>query len=279
MTSAASPDTTTVRRGAPAVTYWLLLAGAALSVAISKLAPFVLVGCFIGYLALPKENSTLRWLCAGAALLSLLGFVRFLVLEAMPGIVQGGTRATEDAAVSRLREILFAEDVLRKSARVDADGDGVGAAARIEELTGRVGLRGGAPLRPPLLERYPRAIETPTGPAVEVGGYLFLVCVPKAGGGFTARNEDAVDEETAERRFVAYAWPAADRRGLLNAFFLDEHERILFARSAGPEGHRERVGSERAPACSDAISDPNAQAWQVWRNKLPRHALPGDRPQ
>ncbi len=259
--------------------YLLLLAGAALSLVLLKLAPFLLVGCFIAYLSLPRGARRSRGLVIAASALSLVAFVRFLVVEAMPGIVQGGTRATEDAAVSRLRQILFAEDSLRKKALVDPDGDGVGSAARIEELTGRVGLRGGLPMSPPLLERYPQAIATRSGPAIEMGGYLFLVCVPKLGGGLTARNEDAVDEEAAERRFVAYAWPAADHRGLLDAFFLDEHEHISFARSAAPEGHRERIGPERAPSCEDAISGPSAQAWQVWRNKQPRHALPGDRPQ
>jgi hypothetical protein len=258
--------------------YVLLLAASALSLVVLKLAPFLLVACFIAYLALPAPpNANLRRLCAAAALFALAGFVRFLIVEAMPGIVAGGIRATEDAAVSRLREILFAENTLRKKALIDPDGDHIGSAARIEELTGRAGVRGGIPLSPPLLEHYPAQQSTSSGPAVEVGGYLFLICVPKLGGGFTAELDDPVDEEAAERSFVAYAWPSTDRRGLLNAFFIDEHERILFAHSGAPEGHRARIGAEHAPSCEDAMAGATAEAWQVWRNKQARQALPGDR--
>jgi len=257
--------------------YWGICAAAGASLWLSKLAPFLLVGSFIAYLALPREDSrALKGLTLASALFSLLGFVRFLVVEAMPGIVQGGNRATEEAAVSRLRQILFAEDTLRKRGDVDPDHDGVGSAALLSELSAKVGLRAQAPLNPPLLERYPAPLESPLGPAMELGGYLFMVCLPRAGGGWTARPGEAVDEEAAERRFVAYAWPAAEKRGLLNAFFMDEHERISFAGNGAPSGQRPRVGVARPPACDDALNPKTSEAWQIWKGKQPRHTLPGD---
>ncbi|MFZ5892129.1 MAG: hypothetical protein ACOY0T_13820 [Myxococcota bacterium] len=257
--------------------YVAVSALAALSLFALKVAPFILVGSFIAYLALPRDRDrTLMTLTAVAAVLSLIGFVRFLVIEAMPGIVQGGNRATEDAAVSRLRQVLFAEDSLRKRADVDPDHDGVGSAALLSELAGKVGLRGGTPLSPPLLERFPDPLESPLGPVMELGGYLFMVCLPMPGGGWTAQPGQAVDEEAAERRFVAYAWPAADQRGLLNAFFMDEHERILFAGNGAPVGKRPRIGLERPPACDDALSAKSSEAWQAWKGKHPRRTLPGD---
>lgn len=257
--------------------YAAVSALAAASLFVLKLAPFMLVGAFIAYLALPRERSrSLMLLTGAAAIFSLLGFMRFLVVEAMPGIVQGGNRATEDAAVSRLRQLLFAEDTLRKRADVDPDHDGVGSAALLSELAGKVGLRGGAPLSPALLERYPAPLESPIGPVMELGGYLFVVCLPTPNATWTARPGEAVDEEAAERRFLAYAWPAADGRGLLNAFFMDEHERILFAGNGAPAGNRPRVGLERPPACDDALNPNTREAWQAWKGKHPRHTLPGD---
>ncbi|MGC4092490.1 MAG: hypothetical protein QM756_32360 [Polyangiaceae bacterium] len=248
------------------------------SIVVTKLAPFILVGSFIAYLALPRERSApLMALTAAAAVLSLLGFVRFLVVEAMPGIVQGGNRATQDAAVSRLRQLLFAEDTLRKRADVDPDHDGVGSAALISELAAKVGLRGGARLSPPLLERYPEPLESPLGPVMQLGGYLFVVCLPTANGGWTARPGDAVDEEAAERRFLAYAWPAVEKNGLLEAFFMDEHERILFAPNGAPSGARPRIGVDRPPACDEAVNGATREAWQTWKGKQARHALPGER--
>jgi len=262
-----------------ALLYASLAALGVVSIAFSKIALFVLVGSFLAFLSLDKAAPRLsRVLVAIAAVGSAGGFLRFLVTEAMPGIVQGGTSATGAAAISRLRELLFAEDVLRRKAAIDPDGDGVGSAALLGELLGRVGLRGGERLVPPVLERYPELVETSLGPAAEIAGHYFIICLPAVGGGFTARPGARIDDEAAERRFVAYAWPAAEGRGLREAYFIDEHERILFARSAAPEGSTERVGATRTPACDDAFAPKTREAWQVWRGKRARKTLPGDRP-
>jgi len=258
-----------------------LLAVAALTgIFVTRLSLFTLVASFLAFVALPREREQRRIplaLVAVAGLASLVGFSRFVIHEAVPGIVQGGTFATQNAAVSRLRELLFAEDSLRKLAMIDPDGDRVGSAAFIDEMTGRRGLRGGARLVPPLLERYPDSQPTALGPAVEINGYLFAICLPKLGGGFTANPDDAVDDEAAERRFFAYAWPASSDRGLSHAYFLDEHERILFAPNGAPESDRPRTGADRPPRCDDAIAPETREQWQVWRNKRPRDRLPGDR--
>lgn len=258
--------------------YAALFAACAASVIVLKLAPFLMVGAFIAFVALPSGRPrAMTLLTVGAGALATIGFLRFLVLEAMPGIVQGGTRATENAAVSKLREILFAQDSLRKKAAIDPDGDGIGSAALLSELSGFAGLRGGKMLAPPLLERFPAPIETPVGEATELGGYLFMVCLPTAGGGFTAKAGVAIDEEAAERRFLVYAWPSADNRGLSYAFFMDEHERILFAKSRMLRGSGRRLGPEAPPSCDDAVAAPSASAWQVWRHKQARRTLPGDK--
>lgn len=260
------------------VPYGLLAAAGVLSIVWTKLALFALVGTFIVFLSLRKNGPRLSTaLVAVAAVGSMLGFLRFLVTEAVPGIVQGGTSATGAAAVSRLRQLLFAEDVARRKALIDPDADGVGSAAFLGELLGYVPLRGKERLVPPLLERYPELVETAIGPAAEIAGHLFVICLPREGGGFTARPGEPVDEEAAERRFVAYAWPAGEGRGLREAYFIDEHERILFARSGAPEARSARVGRERTPSCDDAFAVESREAWQVWRGKRARETLPGDK--
>jgi hypothetical protein len=260
--------------------YVLLATAGLLSLWLTRVSLFTLVLSFIAFVALPKSHDAgrtpLLYLALAAGLASCVGFGRFLIREAVPGIVEGGTRATGAAAVSRLREILFAEDVMRRFASIDPDSDGVGSAALIDEMTGRIGLRGGARLSPPVLERYPGSVETALGPAVEISGYYFVVCLPRRGGGWTAKPGEPVDDELAERRFLAYAWPAAGDRGLVDAYFLDEHERILFAPNGAPKANRPRIGKERPPACDDAIADLTRENWQVWRGKRPRDTLPGD---
>jgi hypothetical protein len=256
----------------------VLAAAAALaSVYFTKLGLFAAVGVFVAWASLPRlpkaELRRERALLAIAALAATLGLFRFLVLEAIPGIVAGGNRFTEQRAISRLREVLFAEDTARRIASRDPDGDHVGSALLLAELTGELGVRRGNRLEVALLEGYPPRIDTSAGPASEIGGYFLLVCLPKAGGGFTARPEDEVDEELAERRFIAYAWPSGTAPGLASAVALDEHEHISLA----PAKAGLRFGFAAPPSCDDAVAPETRSAWTAWRHKQPRQTLPGDR--
>lgn len=255
----------------------VLLAGL-VSIYFTKLGLFAAVGTFIAWASLPKRRAPelarerlLLWLAAAA---SLVGLVRFIALEALPGIVQGGSRFTEQRAISRLREVLFAQDSARRLGSHDPDGDGVGSAPLLGELTGELPLRSGDKLPAPLLESFPPLRETALGPASEIGGYLILVCVPKLGGGFTATPGEAVDEERAERRFIAYAWPSGTAPGLESALSLDEHERILIA----PSRPGLRFGYATPPSCADVVAPETRDAWKPWRNKQPRTTLPGSPP-
>ena len=231
----------------------------------------------LSWLSLPPEPRELvrrhSWAHAGAAVAAVVAMVVFLVREAVPGIVQGGTTAASQRAVSRLREILFAEDMARKKAAWDPDGDGVGSALLLGELTGEIGMRGGRWLNPPLLEGYPKVDETSAGQSLEIGGYWFMVCLPVGAESFGSEPKARFDDELAERRFVAYAWPSGRAPGLTRAYFLDEHERILSA----PAREGLRFGTEHPPHCDDALAPATRDSWRPWRNKKPRESLPGAR--
>jgi hypothetical protein len=242
-----------------------------------KLALPAALTVFLSFLAAPSAPRELRRRHLAAlgvgALAAAIAVPLFLVREAMPGLVQGGTTAAGASAVSRLREILFAEDAARRQASFDPDGDHVGSALLLGELTGQAGLRGEARLSPPLLERYPK-LEVDAGRSlVEIGGFLFSVCVPTASG-LSSDPRAHFDDEQAERRFVAYAWPSGRGPGLERAYFLDEHERILSA----PAGDGARFGREHAPPCDDALAPGTRDDWRPWRGKRPRTTLPGDKP-
>jgi hypothetical protein len=275
MTLAARPAAVNASRRV-----WLVC-GAVLALALATLplpilAPGAGVAVLVAFLIASREPAAVRKrqyvLLTVAAVVSSFSFVRFLRNEAIPGIVEGGTRATESRAVSRLREILFAEDVMRRKAELDHDGDGIGSAALLAELTGELGLRGARRLLPPLLERYGKSQPTELGPAHDLGGFFFVVCLPVQGGGFSAEPSAAVDEEAAERRFLAYAWPSRGDIGLQQAYFLDEHERIAVA----PASREKRVGLAHPPSCDDAVAPATRGEWRPWQNKQPRQSLPGD---
>ncbi len=270
----------------PRVSRWLggtalvfLLAAA--SVALPKLSLPAGLATLLTFLSLPAALSpstrrTCRYLLGGSALLSTVAMFRFVATEAIVGMTQGGNSATAGTAVSRLRDISFAQDVMRRKAWVDPDGDGIGSAALIDELSGRRPLRSGAKPTPPLLESHFTHLEsTPLGPAANVGRYLFMVCLPRAGGGWTARPGEPVDEELAERRFIAYAWPAASGSGPDLAFAIDEHERILVLESA-KRGQPRYASPNFPPACDASLTA--ADSWKPWRGKRPRSTLPGDHP-
>lgn len=228
----------------------------------------------LSFLSLPREPaSTVRrqkLAHGGAAVLAVVSLIVFLLREGVPGIVQGGTRAAGQRAVSRLREILFAEDAARKKALWDPDNDGVGAALLIAELSGEAGMRGAERVNPPLLERYPKVEPTRAGPAIEIGGFWFMVCLP-ARAGLTSVPGSDFDDELAERRFVAYAWPSGRAPGLSRAYFIDEHDRILSA----PSKETVRRGADHPPRCDDALASPTKDDWIAWRGKKPRATLPG----
>jgi len=232
---------------------------------------------FLCFLAAPSEPREVRrrhrWALGVGAGAAAIAVPLFLVREAMPGLVQGGTTAAGGAAVSRLREILFAEDAARRQASFDPDGDRVGSALLLGELTGQAGMRGETRLLPPLLERYPKLEVDRDRSWVEIGGFLFSVCVPTATG-YSSDPRARFDDEQAERRFVAYAWPSGRGPGLERAYFLDEHERILSA----PAGDGARFGREHPPACNDALAPATRDDWRPWRGKKPRTTLPGDKP-
>jgi hypothetical protein len=230
----------------------------------------------------PQKKAIVLLLSLAVASTS-VGMVRFVWGEALQGISEARGRATSKRAVSLLREILFAQDALRRYGMIDPDGDKIGSAGRLGELCGSDDARGKKPLKtPPLSIRYtPRAI-TRSGPANEQEGYLLLICLPgRETGSWVTYPTDPVNEELAERGWVAYAWPAAEGLGHEAAYFINEHEEILETdnRLPRPEARRtlRLVGADFAPTCTDTVDSETKSGWRPWRGKGRRPVLPGDR--
>ncbi len=272
-----------------ATTYAVLGAGAlgVLSVAVPELSIFAMLAVFIGGLALPPRGAPLRRAAVAAivvgALCTVFGLVRFTLQQAVPRIVAAGDQAAMDEAVSRLREIREAQDKARANGTWDPDGDGVGSALDLAELAGKVPLRGRTPLQdvPFLQGRWTNVVDGQRGKVACVDTACFTVFLPTTAGG-------AVDDEAAERRYIAYAWPA-DLRGGRDVFFLDEHERIFV--SDGSAAGQRYEGIARMPSFDAALPTssfaggaPVAMApgrdggvWRSWRGKTARPGLVGDK--
>jgi hypothetical protein len=243
--------------------------------------PLAVPGCVVVLilgLSLPEMIGKARWVSraalASAVLGCLVGLARFATSKAMLGIIETGESASAQNALSRVREIVSAEDAARLTAPYDPDGDHVGSALLVTELAGAAPLGNGARLDPALLNyTYHHSIETALGPAADVEGYLFVVCLPTKSGGWNTERTD-IDDDLSERRFLVYGWPSEIAEGMTTVFFTDEHERILVLDL--PRGSPPRyLGAGHPPPCDATLGGP-VNGWTTWRNKAPRNTLPGD---
>lgn len=259
----------------------------ALSAVVVELSVFSVVAVFLASLALPPKGAPGRRLLVAAlavgAIAAAAGMVRFAVAKLPARLAAAGEDAVVDAAVSRLRAVLEAQDKARAAASHDPDGDGVGSALLLGELAGAIPVRGRAPLPQPYLEpRFGR------GDVACFEGTCVVVYLATTDGRGSARPGAPFDDELAERRYVAYAWPDAARAGDA-VVFLDEHERILVSDGRAPgQGFR---GPGRPPPFDAALPAPTLAGpsldaegrgqdgglWRPWKGKRARAGLVGDR--
>ena len=252
---------------------WVWLAGsttvlAALAVAWPLLALPAFLTVTLAFIVL---EGRLRWIVGGVGgPLMAIAFVRFLLVYAVPNIVVAGEMAAEDKAVSRLREIRWAELQERQLRLVDANQDGEGEFIALNELVGDVPgrLRTPAPLLKPGLYRSAE----PTRTVYRSDAYELAVYLPTADGAWTTDPARA-DPVRASHTFVAYAWPVGEKQGGKRAFVIDQNEQICETSDAGAA-----VGPEHPPAAAAAFGalpattcgGPGAPAWHVWKKKKAR---------
>lgn len=212
--------------------------------------------------------------------LSTIGFIRFVIAEAIPGVIAGGRAAAEKHAVAYLRTIVAAEDYMRRSAHKDHDHDKVGSAASLAELGGRRPLTAdnGSEEHPLYLTADQWLAQSGF---VASGAYLYRVCLPAVGGGWfdPGAGEPAahIDLERAEREYLVYGWPKTWSPGSPTAVYVsDAYEAIRVMGDVGPSGGSPRYAGENASVpCDLATDNPN---FLPWNNKAPRERLPGDHP-
>jgi hypothetical protein len=254
-----------------------LLVACVASVVWVKLSPATAFLVLVAGLSLPKLQAATRRLAWGlitvSAIAAGIGFTRFVLTEAIPGVIAGGQAAATKHAIAFARSVVVAEDHARKQALLDPDQDGIGSALELLALAGLAPLRDGRSLSPgPLFVRPERVRESPLGPLVEESGYLFALCLPAQGGGWTTDPTRRVDEEAAERNYALYAWPVTSSPGSpRESIFIDARERILVhaANAGGPAYH----GIINGPRCDAFEAD---AGWLPWKDKQPRAVLPGD---
>ena len=263
----------------PTLRVCALLLLCALSAVWTKLSPVAGFLVLLGWLSLPAVEETQKrvGLHVGlvlAAVFASAGFVRFVLDEAIPGVIAGGKAAATKQAIAFARSVVTAQDYVRQHPAVDPDHDGIGSALWLHALAGLSPTRGGPPLTSaPLALRSGELVGSESGQLVRHGAYFYKICLPTVGGGFSASPGAEVDEERAERQFLLFAWPQGYGPGSPSeTVFVDQHERIRVLQSQTEDGTRFH-GTSQTPSC-----DPRtASDWPAWKDKQPRSALPGDR--
>lgn len=273
------------RQRAQLATALVVVLGAAslASVYWSKIAVVTGLLTLVAWLSLPslpRARKTLLYsILAVSVLASTAGFFRFVLLEAIPGVIAGGQAAVSKHTIAYLRIVVAAQDRFREHAPIDPDKDGIGSAGTFAELSGLGPLRQGTQLPISPLHLKPEQLQrSPQGELIAEGAYLFQLCLPLKAGGFSADPNADFDEELAERRYLLYAWPRGQDSGAPNeAYFADEHETIRVLDGAGSPGESSLVGPLAAPSCDVALPGGQLAArFRPWKDKLPRAALPGD---
>ncbi len=134
--------------------------------------------------------------------------------------------ANETATIATLRNILSAQAQFQATARADVDKDGVGEFGFFGELSGGVGVRGGANMNPPVLSGAFRAVNHGT---VTRNGYHYRIYLPgkNAQGLVEPAKPDVIDAQRAETSFCVYAWPVEHGKTGTRTFFVNVQGDIL----------------------------------------------------
>jgi hypothetical protein len=216
--------------------------------------------------------STRVILWIGGAALALVLAAWFTLRVAGPNIIDAGIAASEQAAVSTLRTVLWAEDLMR---------DQRGRPGLIGELSGAVGVDGGPPLAVPLLrEPFRNLVAGPAGESVSVSGYMYAVFVLGPDGRPVTDGQGT--PPAGAKRFIAYAWPAVRGHSGRAAYCIDQDEDLLETPNDAPGQAYD--GPSHPPAWDACLTAPalpdhldpgtgrDGGAWARWKGRLTKRA-------
>jgi hypothetical protein len=236
-----------------------------------------------------NASSTLRGLGIAVAALGALAGLTLLVVKVMiPNVVGSGQYAAQQAAVSQLRTLLWAEDRYLELKAADRDQDGKGEYGFIAELADRAKVKGQLELQIPLIEGTLGHVVPGGEQGVSIyAAYCYRIFLPAVGGGAAAElpgggeAPGTVDPDGAERSWIAYAWPVRQGEGGTKVFYINQDEEIW--ESDGRGARQGYTGPAHGPAFDAALPRPDLSAlpvegqpggdgglWKRWKHKKPR---------
>jgi type II secretory pathway pseudopilin PulG len=135
-----------------------------------------------------------------------LAVIAVIAAIALPNLLSSRIIANETAAISSLRTIISSESQFQQTGLADKNDNGFGEYGYLGEMSGSVGVRGGARISAATLSSAFQS--TNAWGVVSRGGYLYILALPNAAGNPVAQAAHAdVDGLLAETVWVCYAWP------------------------------------------------------------------------
>jgi prepilin-type N-terminal cleavage/methylation domain-containing protein len=168
-------------------------------------------------------------------LMIVIAIIAIVAAIAIPNLLAARLNSNEAAAIATLRTLISAQSQFQSTARADGNGNGTGEYGYFGEMSGAIGVRGGAPLQTPVLSTAFRSA-TALG-VVSRSGYLFLVALPDAtGNAVLQQNANLVDADLAETTWACYAWPQSFGTSGNRTFFVNQAGDIVTTEDASYSG-------------------------------------------
>jgi prepilin-type N-terminal cleavage/methylation domain-containing protein len=175
-------------------------------------------------------------------LMIVIAIIAVVAAIAIPNLLSARLSSNETAAIGCLRSLISSQAAFQATVKADGNGNGVGEYGTFAELSGALGVRGGAVLAPPVLSTAFRELNA--NGEVARHGYQFAVYLPDttgqglaelAGGG----PDPAINADVAETTWCCYAWPTNYGSSGSRTFYVSQAGDLVFTDTltyTGPGG-------------------------------------------
>jgi len=160
-------------------------------------------------------------------LMIVIAIIAIIAAIAIPNLLSARLNANETAAIATLRNIISAQAQFQATARADENTNGIGEYGYFGEMSGGVGVRGGANLVPTVLSSVFRT--SGADGIVTRSGYNFIIGLPRVDGTpALVADMNLVDPEIGETTWACYAWPASYGNTGNRTFFVNQSGNIVW---------------------------------------------------
>jgi len=182
-------------------------------------------------------------------LMIVIAIIAIIAAIAIPNLLSARLNSNETAAIATLRNIISAESQFQTTSRADDNNNGVGEYGTFGEMSGNIGVRGGAVLNPPVLSTSFRMVNA--NGEVSRSGYIYKMFLPDANGVGIAEVANGgagatVDPDISETTWCAYAWPANYGNTGNRTFFVNQGGDIVTTEDSTYSGTGAGPGSNSA---------------------------------